>query len=280
MARRLNLTKLLGQTGDQKAIAPLKSLLSQVGKSSLQRVALQSLAQFDESSIVETILQRYGSTLPAQHDVRSTADRVMAGRAAWAKRFLAKVGDWTIKARDVSPDVVILLRQHGDPEIDAQISKHWPAANSVAASQIAAIQETLSTGEPGDPQKGQEIFTQRCAICHKLFDEGGVVGPELTGYERDNIDFWLAGIVTPSLELREGYLGYVATMKDGRVLLGMITDQAANTVTLRDLAGQDTVLDRAEIDSLEASKISLMPAGLLGGLDETALRDLFAYLKK
>ena len=30
------------------------------------------------------------------------------------------------------------------------------------------------------------------------------IGPELTGYERGNIDFWLTAILTPSIEIREG----------------------------------------------------------------------------
>jgi len=131
----------------------------------------------------------------------------------------------------------------------------------------------------GNLKKGRNLFTQRCAVCHQLFEEGGAIGPDLTGYERSNLDFWLAGIVTPSLELREGYLGYVVTLKDGRVLLGMITAQAANTITLRDLAGQEITVDRAEIETLSAQKTSLMPAGLLNGIDDQGLKDLFAWLR-
>ena len=37
---------------------------------------------------------------------------------------------------------------------------------------------------------------------------------------------------------------------------------------------------RRAIESLRATPVSLMPPGLLGGLDKDQLRDLFAYLSK
>ena len=48
----------------------------------------------------------------------------------------------------------------------------------------------------------------------------------------------------------------------------------------RDAANQKITLPRSSIDSLEATPVSLMPPGLLGGLDKDQLRDLFAYLSK
>jgi len=49
---------------------------------------------------------------------------------------------------------------------------------------------------------------------------------------------------------------------------------------LQDLAGQETLLSRADIEKLEASPVSLMPPALLTGMSDEELRDLFAYLMK
>jgi putative heme-binding domain-containing protein len=46
------------------------------------------------------------------------------------------------------------------------------------------------------------------------------------------------------------------------------------------MAGTRHTARTGEIDKLEALPQSLMPEGLLGGLDDAALRDLFAYLQK
>lgn len=282
---RIELTKLLGTVNDESVVSTLLKLLALDQQSTLKRVALQSLANYESDSIPKTILGRYGSTLPAEHDVRSTADRVLAGRVAWAKQFLEKIDLAHIKARDISPDVVQLLAQHKDPEINDAIAKHWPdlapktsEQNQAEIARIKAI--LLADGaEPGDPEAGRLHFQQRCAACHKLFEEGNTVAPDLTGYERQSLDFWLPGIIDPSLEIREGYGNYVATMNDDRVLIGMIADQNPQSVTLRDVANQTTTLPRADIKSLEATPISLMPPGLLMGLDDKQLRDFFAYLQ-
>ncbi|MCB1232841.1 MAG: c-type cytochrome [Verrucomicrobiae bacterium] len=281
---RVELAKLFGGIGDPSVVPALLKVLGLDQNSTLKRVALQSLANYDDDSIPKTILARYGSTLPAEHDVRSTADRVMASRVAWAKQFLEKVDLAHIKARDVSPDVVQLLAQHKNPEINDAIARHWPELSPRTSeenlAEMARLRKILtSDGKPGDPDAGRLIFQQRCAVCHKLFEEGNTVAPDLTGYERQNLDFWLPSIIDPSLEIREGFGNYVATMKDGRVLIGMIADQNPQNVTLRDAANQTTTLPRADMVSLEASPISLMPPGLLTGLDDKQLRDFFSYLQ-
>lgn len=48
---------------------------------------------------------------------------------------------------------------------------------------------------------------------------------------------------------------------------------------LRGLDGQDLTLSATEIDTVEPMGRSLMPEGLLEGLDEQQWRDLFAYLR-
>ncbi|MCP5539517.1 MAG: c-type cytochrome [Akkermansiaceae bacterium] len=279
---RIELAKLFGETGDSSVVKPLLGLLSLDGQSALKRVALQSLANYDDAAIATTILGRYGSSLPAEHDVRSTADRVLAGRIEWARAFLEKIDLAHIKDRDISPDVVQLLALHKDPEINAAIARHWPAMRAKTTdenlAEIARIKEVLKGGQ-GSPEAGRLIFQQRCMVCHKLFEEGNSIAPDLTGYERGNLDFWLPAIIDPSLEIREGFGNYVAKMKDGRLLIGMIAEQNPQSVTLKDAAGQTTLLSRGEMESLEATPVSLMPPGLLTGMTDGQLRDFFSYLR-
>lgn len=280
---RLELAKVFGEINDPSVVPTLLKILSLDQQSALKRVALQSLANYDDIKIAKTILGRLGSTLPREHEVASTAHRVLAGRVDWAKEFLGYVDRAIVKARNVSTDVVQLLAQHKDPEVNAEIKKFWP--NSVAASseanqkEVERIKAIVSIGE-GDPAAGKTHYTARCSACHKLFGEGSDIAPDLTPYERGNLDFWIPAIVDPSLELREGYLQYVANMRDGRILIGMMRDQTPQTVTLQDLAGQETLLSRADIEKLEASPVSLMPPALLTGMSDEELRDLFAYLMK
>ena len=87
-------------------------------------------------------------------------------------------------------------------------------------------------------------------------------------------------ILDPNAEIREGFATYTAKLKNGQTLIGMLTQQDAGNVVLKDMAGNKHTARTAEIEKLEALPQSLMPEGLLSGLDDAALRDLFAYLKK
>lgn len=281
---RTQIVRLLGEKGDAKAIDPLLKILGLDQEFALKRVALQTLARFDDEAIAKGIIARYGSTLPAEHGVRSTAERVLAGRLSWALLMMDEVDRAVIKSRDVGADIVQLMMEHGDEALNARIAKHWPGIAAGAggidlAAETDRILAALAGGK-GDPMAGKATFAARCANCHALFGEGAAIGPDLTGYERQNPDFWIPSILNPSLELREGFLNYIASMKDGRKVIGLMTEQSPRTVTLKDLAGQVSLLDRSEIETLEASPISLMPPGLLGGLSDKDLRDFFAYLMK
>lgn len=281
---RTELVRQLGASGDKSVIGTMIKILSLDQESALKRVALQTMARFDDDAVANGILGRYGSTLPAEHGVRSTAERVLAGRPHWANQMMDEVDKAVIKSRDLGADIVQLMLEHKNPALNERIQKHWPgiAAGSGGidlAAESARIKRVLAGGK-GDETAGKVHFSTRCATCHQLFGEGMKIGPDLTGYERQNPDFWIPSIVNPSLELREGYLNYVASMKDGRKVIGLMQEQSPRTVTLRDLAGQVSLLDRAEMVTLEASPISLMPPALLTGMSDQELRDLFAYLMK
>ena len=86
-------------------------------------------------------------------------------------------------------------------------------------------------------------------------------------------------IVHPNAEIREGFENYVVQTRDGQTITGFITDKDEHVVVLRPIGGQPVVLKQGDIKSMEGAGRSLIPSGLLGGLNEAALVDLFAYLR-
>ena len=132
---------------------------------------------------------------------------------------------------------------------------------------------------PGNPYAGEAAFMQRCGACHKLFFKGGNVGPDLTAYQRDNLGTLLPSIVNPSAEIREGYQYYTVETKDGRALSGFFVDRDNQVTVLRGLDGENIILRSSEISDLQPMGRSLMPDGLLEGMSDQDLRDLFAYIR-
>ncbi|MBR9804309.1 c-type cytochrome, partial [bacterium] len=147
-----------------------------------------------------------------------------------------------------------------------------------AQQKIDEFSARLEKGH-GNPYSGRELFNQSCGKCHRLFDQGGKIGPDLTAYQRRDRERMLLNVVDPSREIREGFESYVAVTMDGRVLTGFLLDQDQNTIVLRSANGQDVRLRRDDIDELQRQSTSLMPAGLLDNFTDQQLLDLWAYLQ-
>jgi putative heme-binding domain-containing protein len=90
----------------------------------------------------------------------------------------------------------------------------------------------------------------------------------------------LLNIVDPGVAIREGFTLFRFQLKDGRDLVGFVTDRDGNQITLRDVAGQVTTFSMSTVDNEQTVPISIMPEGLLDDLDDLALRDLFAFLMR
>jgi putative heme-binding domain-containing protein len=181
----------------------------------------------------------------------------------------------------VPVEVVQKIQLHRDRELARLVAKHWgrvrPGTPLEKQKEILRVAKILKAGK-GDARAGKGVFEKTCAKCHKLFGEGGDVGPELTGYERGNALYWLENVVDPSAAIREEYTTFVIQTTDGRTLSGIVSAQDKATVTLKDQEGRTTRVARARIEEMRASPVSIMPENQLAELKDQEVRDLFAYL--
>lgn len=281
---RIAVAKTLAELGKQEAVMPMVAILKATNPPSLKRGILQAAAKFDDKRIPEALLLGWESQIAGDKALREDALRVMAGRKEWAQILVSFVNDWKIPVKHFTIDIVRQLSLHHDPEIDAAIDKHWKGKLATGPTEekkkeSERIKAVLKTGL-GDAEKGKLQFMARCAICHKLFGEGGQIGPELTGYDRANADFWLDNLFMPSMEIREGFGAYIVKTKGGQILTGLMDAQDASGIVIKDMAGNKTALKQADIEKMEASPVSLMPEGLTTGMTDADLKDFFAYLMK
>ena len=109
-----------------------------------------------------------------------------------------------------------------------------------------------------------------------------MTGPDLTGAggrysPRDLLD----QILNPSKEINEQFVPVVITMNDGETITGTIVNLNGDTVSVNtDPASpwQQERVDRKQVKSIEPSKTSPMPEGLLGLLTQEEILDLTAYV--
>src|SRR4029079_17485945 len=142
--------------------------------------------------------------------------------------------------------------------------------------------ETI-TRNPGDVRRGQIVFNgdkAPCITCHKVGYVGGLAGPDLTkiGGIRSERDL-LEAIVFPSASFVRSYEPVVVTTNDGKTYNGLIRKDAPDELVLVMNATQEVSVPRKQIEDIQPSKVSIMPAGLDQQLTTQELADVVAFLR-
>jgi putative heme-binding domain-containing protein len=219
-------------------------------------------------------------SLPAA--IKPRAREVLFGRKEWARSFLALVDAGKVPPAEVPVEQVRLLALLGDKEIDAAVRKHWgqvkPGTPEEKLAEVRRFSNDLRAG-PGDAAKGKLLFAKHCGVCHKLFGEGGAVGPDITNTSRGDTAWLLASVVDPSAVIRAQYVQVAVRTTDEVVRSGIVAEQDGASVTLVDAKGEKARIPRDRIDSIRDLPTSLMPEKLLDALAPQERRDLFKYLQ-
>jgi putative heme-binding domain-containing protein len=131
----------------------------------------------------------------------------------------------------------------------------------------------------GDAARGRERFTADCARCHRVGNEGGVLGPDLTrvGVQRSRAAL-IAALREPGTAVPIGFKTATLRTRGGDRVEGVVKSEDAFSVQLLTADGRLRAFAKRELAVFETSRVSPMPAFAPGDLDEAALEDLLAYL--
>jgi putative heme-binding domain-containing protein len=126
---------------------------------------------------------------------------------------------------------------------------------------------------------GRSVFQRTCGPCHKMYGEGGALGPDITGSNRANLEYLLVNVLNPNAEVPDAYKMVVVTTRDGRTRAGNVITETDRQITLRVVGGDPVAIAKADIQSREATATSMMPPGLFDALTDREVIDLVAYLR-
>lgn len=129
----------------------------------------------------------------------------------------------------------------------------------------------------GDLVKGQAL-AGLCTSCHLINGTGGQLGPDLSGVGSMGLEAILRNILTPNAAMEAGYRIYRVEMKNGDLVDAFFVNEDKDAVVIRQPGAADRRIPRAEIESTRFIRRSLMPEGLLSGLDDASASNLLAYL--
>ena len=283
LAERQTCIRLLGELRIPEALPVLLELVGNRDESGVIRIGiLQSLGSFDSQEISEKVIAIYPDDLRADPDLRVEALSLLISREAWALQLLQDMDiRKLILPTDIPQHLLLQLEQYADSEIRKLVRSLWPerqqADQQVVAQEIDRVRQIIKDA-PGDMAKGKSVFQAICGTCHILKEQGGNIGPDLTGYERSNLNYLLVHTINPHAEIREGYVNYRILTNDGRALYGILQERHGTVLTFQTVSGTAFQLAESEIEEMQAQSTSLMPQGLLRTLSDQQLQDLFSYL--
>jgi putative heme-binding domain-containing protein len=154
-----------------------------------------------------------------------------------------------------------------------KMSQQLPLIATVGV-ETALQQVALTTG---DVSRGQRLFREaNCVACHTVSKDVKQQGPYLGNiaatYKRQQL---AEAVLQPSKTIAQGFATTSILTVDGRVVVGFVTNELADRVTLRDAQANDHQIMKDDIEIRKTLKTSVMPEGLL---DKYSVRDLAAIV--
>ena len=133
----------------------------------------------------------------------------------------------------------------------------------------------------GNAALGEAVYTRAtCNACHTVSADEPPKGPYLGSIA--NIlqpkDLTEA-IIIPNKAIAQGFKTNLITLKNGAAHMGFVTDEAGDTVTIRDITSKQSTFKKSEIAKRDTLPNSLMPAGLMSSFTVHETASLLAYIQ-
>ncbi|QEF99875.1 Cytochrome c [Stieleria maiorica] len=271
--RQAALASLVSQR-DTGLAEELESLLD---VDALRLDAIRAYAVIATQDAPRILLSRYATS---PREAQSATIETLATRKAYAKELVRAIKDQTVPREHIPSYIARTLREllgqeftavYGEiPELEKNVSER------IAKFKRLITDEALATA---DARRGRVVFQKTCGACHLMYGAGGKVGPDLTGSNRANLDYFLLNSVDPSGDVPEGYRTQLVQTVDGRVLTGVLAEEDSRRIVLKTVDQPRLVIAKDEIEARKVSEKSMMPEGQLEQLPREDLFDLVKYMQ-
>ncbi len=271
--RRLALASLLTQR-NPSVIERLEPLLDDPD---LTIDAIRGYAVIESPTAPGILLQRYsGMNSEQQRAILET----LAARKSYAERLLPAIASGQVLREDVPIHVARSLSDLLGDSFHTVFGEVRP----VGADHQQQMQKYKEMLRPAalagaDAARGRLVFDKTCAACHRLFGEGGDVGPDLTGSNRANLDYLLLNSVDPDYDIPDAYRMVQIVTTDGRAINGVLAEEDAVRIVLKTAEQPRVVIPKEDVETRRLSPKSMMPEGQLDQLKKQQVLDLIRYLQ-
>ena len=254
----------------------LKQLIAPTEPTAVQLAALQTLAAVPGVAVSEFAVAHWSSLTP---EVRNAAINTFLGDEARVTLLLDAVENKVIDPASIGwPRSVGLMAQR-----NAALKSR---SRALLTKRDGGRQEVIQKYTPalalaGSVDRGRAVFTASCSACHQVGGQGGTpYGPDLGTIRNRRPESIMQDILDPNRSIADGYDIWSLEMASGETVQGLIATETPSALTIRNYGGQETVIARQNIISLQALGMSVMPAGLESQITPGEMADLLAFLKQ
>ncbi|MEM7012902.1 MAG: heme-binding protein, partial [Verrucomicrobiota bacterium] len=198
--------------------------------------------------------------------------------------------DRNFKSRYLDARILLALS-----DSDAEVAKAAEKAARTLRLQLPGDDKTPKVGTlkpeeavkqivaaKGNAALGEAVFTRAtCNACHTVSEGVPQKGPYLGNIAQTYKRLELTeAIIIPSKTIAQGFKTNLITLNDGSVHIGFVTDEAGDTVTMRDIAAQEATFKKSDIASRETNDASMMPPMLANNFTVNEIASLVTYLEE
>jgi putative heme-binding domain-containing protein len=270
----LQAINLISVARDGNTQDALMALMARAEQSSIKSAAVSALDRRDIKDFPTYLIDQWPHLTP---QVRSAALTALLKKPDRCLFLIRAIEDRKISLSDLSSSQLNFLLEHPERNV-AGLARQMLSRTAKRPRQqiIDAFMPALDAN--GDGANGKKLFLERCSSCHRLGNDGFALGPDLVTVKNSGKDKLLTNILDPNREVASQYSAYLVETKDSDSLLGIIVNDTATSITLRQAYGVETVVFRNNIKKLKNQGQSLMPEGLEEGLKAQDLADLLEFI--
>ena len=284
--------RLVDPVSDGQAIDHALDLLQLLGDRAAPEIYLRLLEQpvyrakvlsilgsFDEPQVAATLL-----TLMPAWPVKDqqAALEILSARSSYARMLLDAIegGQW--QSDQVNAHILRRLQGLNEISLQPQLERIWGIGSSMAPEKlelVGSLEKRFAQAPlwAYDLEEGRKHFQLLCQSCHGLEDDNLALGPRLSGSGSLGVGYFLEAIMDPNAVVGRQYQMTQLVTQDGKHLTGLLKEKGETAWVLQTIEGMVKVpLD--QILSQETSSQSLMPVGLLDGLNDREKIELLKFL--
>lgn len=182
----------------------------------------------------------------------------------------------------IRPSVKQRIEAHKQPDYQALLAKLTLGMPSENEQTIKLIEQRLQQFEKAQSsaEAGFEVFKKNCANCHKIGQEGNLIGPQLDGIGVRPVVRILEDLLAPNQNIDATFRVTTFVMTDGRVQSGLIRRQEGSDIIVADQKGKEIRIPEEDIELKKTASLSLMPANFDEVLSPEDFNHLLSYLRE